>query len=166
MSIRGAFLPDTIACLYPARADKRAVCTHQSDRSAPAPAPARYSRREGCSCRAADIRAIFNTPDRAQAEAQLRKAVEKYAYSASKHADWLEGNIPDGLTVFSFPGDHWRRIHTVNSLERVCKEIRHRTRVAGIFPNEASCLRLVSALLMEISESWETGKIYLSLERF
>jgi transposase-like protein len=115
---------------------------------------------------AADIRAIFNAPDRAQAEAQLRKTVEKYAHSASKLADWLEGNIPEGLTVFSFPGDHWRRIRTVNSLERVCKEIRRRTRVAGIFPNEASCLRLVSALLMEISESWETGKIYLSLVRF
>lgn len=115
---------------------------------------------------AADIRAIFNAPDRAQAEAQLRKTIEKYAHSASKLADWLEGNIPEGLTVFSFPGDHWRRIRTVNSLERVCLEIRRRTRVAVIFPNEASCLRLVSALLMEISETWETGRIYLSLERF
>ncbi len=115
---------------------------------------------------AADIRAIFNAADRAQAEAQLRRTVEKYAHSASKLADWLEGNIPEGLTFFSFPEDHWRRIRTVNSLERVCREIRRRTRVAGIFPNEASCLRLVSALLMEISETWETGKIYLSLERF
>jgi transposase-like protein len=115
---------------------------------------------------AADIRAIFNAPDRVQAEAQLRKMVEKYAYSASKLADWLEGNIPEGLTIFSFPENHWRRIRTVNSLERVCLEIRRRTRVAVIFPNEASCLRLVSALLMEISETWETGRIYLSLERF
>lgn len=115
---------------------------------------------------AADIRAIFNAADRDQAEAQLRKTVEKYAHSASKLADWLEGNIPEGLTVFSFRKDHWRRIRTVNSLERVCLEIRRRTRVAGIFPNEASCLRLVSALLMEISETWETGRIYLSFERF
>lgn len=115
---------------------------------------------------AADIRAIFNAPDRGQAEAQLRRTVEKYVHSASKLADWLEGNIPEGLTVFAFPEDHWRRIRTVNSLERVSQEIRRRTRVAGIFPNEASCLRLVSALLMEISETWETGKIYLSLERF
>lgn len=115
---------------------------------------------------AADIRAIFNAADRDQAEAQLRKTVEKYAHSASKLADWLEGNIPEGLTVFSFREDHWRRIRTVNSLERVCLEIRRRTRVAGIFPNEASCLRLVSALLMEISETWETGRIYLSFERF
>jgi transposase-like protein len=115
---------------------------------------------------AEDIRAIFNAPDRAQAEVQLRKTVEKYAHSASKLADWLEGNIPEGLTVFAFPVDHRRRIRTVNSLERVCLEIRRRTRVAGIFPNEDSCSRLVSALLMEISETWETGRIYLSFERF
>jgi transposase-like protein len=115
---------------------------------------------------AADIRAIFNAPDRDQAETQLRKTVEKYAKRAPKLADWMEGNIPEGLTVFSFPGDHWRRIRTVNSLERVCLEIRRRTRVAGIFPNEASCLRLVSAVLMETSEAWETGRIYLSFERF
>jgi putative transposase len=115
---------------------------------------------------AADIRAIFNAPDQAQAEAQLRKTVDKYAESASKLADWLEGNIPEGLTFFSFPEDHRRRIRTVNSLERVCQEIRRRTRVARIFPNEASCLRLVSAVLMEISETWETGKVYLSFERY
>jgi transposase-like protein len=115
---------------------------------------------------AADIRAIFNAPDRDQAEAQLRKTVEKYARSASKLADWLEGNIPEGLTVFSFPGDHWRRIRTVNSLERVSLEIRRRTRVVRIFPNDTSCLRLVSAVLMEISETWETGRIYLSFVRF
>jgi putative transposase len=115
---------------------------------------------------AADFRAIFNAPDRELAELQLGKTVEKYAHSASRLADWLESNIPDGLTVFSFSEDHWRRIRTVNSLERVCKEIRRRTRVATIFPNEASCLRLVSAVLMEISETWETGRIYLSLLRF
>jgi transposase-like protein len=115
---------------------------------------------------AADIRAIFNAPDRTQAEAQLGKMVEKYAQKASRLADWLEGNIPEGLTFFSFPEDHWRRIRTVNSLERLCLEIRQRTRVAGIFPNEASCSRLVSAVLMEMSETWETGKIYLSFERY
>ena len=115
---------------------------------------------------AADIRAIFNAPGRTQAEAQLCKTVEKYAQSASKLADWLEGNIPEGLTVYSFPADHRRRIRTVNSLERVCLEIRRRTRVAVIFPNEASCLRVVSARLMEMSEHWETGRVYLSFERF
>ena len=111
---------------------------------------------------AADIRAIFNAPDRAQ----LRGTVEKYAHRASRLADWLEGNIPEGLTVFSFPEDHWCRTRTVNSLEQVCREIRLRTRAASIFPNEASYLRLVSSLLMEISETLKTGRIYLTLERF
>jgi transposase-like protein len=111
---------------------------------------------------AADIRAIFNAPDRDQAEAQLRKTVEKYAQSASKLDDRMEGNIPEGLTVFSFPEDHRRKIRTVNSLERVCLEIRRRTRVVRIFSNEASCLCLVCAVLMEIYETWETGRIYLS----
>ena len=49
-------------------------------------------------------------------------------------------------------------------LERVSQEIRRRTRVVRIFPNEASCLRLASAILMEISEDWQTGWIYLSFE--
>jgi len=70
----------------------------------------------------------------------LRKTVEKYSKRGSRLFDWLEGNIPEGLTVFSFPEDHRRRIRTVNSLERVCLEIRRRTRVARIFPNETSCL--------------------------
>ena len=111
---------------------------------------------------ATDIRAVFNTPDREQAEAQLRRTVEKYEKRASRLADWMEGNIPEGLTVFAFPEAHRRRIRTVNSLERICQEIRRRTRVARIFPNEESCLRLVSAVLMEISETWETGRTYLS----
>jgi transposase-like protein len=63
---------------------------------------------------------------------------------------WLEDNLPDGFTVFDFPLEHRRHIRTTNSLERVNKEIRRRTGVVGIFPNEASCLRLNSALLMEV----------------
>jgi putative transposase len=53
---------------------------------------------------AEDIRAIFNAPDRAQAEIQLRKTVEKYVHSASELANWLEGNIPEGLTIFFLSG--------------------------------------------------------------
>ena len=58
-----------------------------------------------------------------------------------------------------------RRAHA-NGLEVVSSEIHRRTRVACIFPNEASCLRLISAILMEISEDWETGRKYLTFERF
>jgi transposase-like protein len=113
---------------------------------------------------AADIRAIFNAPDRTLAEALLAQLVRKYAQKAIKLAEWMETNLPEGLTVFSFPAAHQRRIRTTNGLERISQEIRRRTRVVRIFPNEASCLRLVSALLMEISEEWETGHRYLNFE--
>jgi transposase-like protein len=113
---------------------------------------------------AADIRAIFNAPDRTMAEALLAQLVRKYAEKATRLSKWMESNLPEGLTVFSFPADHRRLLRTTNSLERVSKEIRRRTLVVSIFPNEASCLRLVSALLMEISEDWETRRRYLTFE--
>jgi len=112
---------------------------------------------------AADIRAVFNAPNRAQAEEYLRQIVDKYAKSASKLSDWMEAAIPEGLTVFEFPETHRRRIRTSNMLERLSQEIKRRTRVVRVFPNPESCLRLVSAMLMETSEEWETGRIYLDV---
>ena len=113
---------------------------------------------------AEDIRIIFNAPDRATAEAYLQRTVAKYADTASRLSAWMEENIPEGLTVFDFPKEQWRRLRTSNNLERISQEVKRRTRVIRIFPNEASCLRLISAILMEISEEWETGKVYLSME--
>jgi putative transposase len=111
---------------------------------------------------AAAIRNIFNAPDEAEAKRLLDQLLERYEKSAPRLVAWAEQNIQEGLTVLQFPADHWRRIRTSNVLERVNKEIRRRTRVATIFPNENSCLRLVSAVLMEISEEWETGRAYLT----
>lgn len=111
---------------------------------------------------AADIRAMFNASDRKTAEELLQAAVQKYATSAPKLSAWMEENLEEGFTVFEFPLEYRRSLRTTNSLERVNKEIRRRTRVVGVFPNEASCLRLVSALLMEISEEWQIGKRYCS----
>lgn len=111
---------------------------------------------------ASDIRAIFNAPDRQTAEDYLQSAVEKYAQSAPRLSNWIETNLAEGLTVFDFPVEHRRMIRTTNALERVNREIRRRTRVVSIFPNAASCLRLISALLMEISEEWQVGKRYCS----
>ena len=111
---------------------------------------------------AADIRSIFNASDRRTAEELLKVAIQKYATSAPKLSAWLEENLAEGFMVFDFPLEHRRSIRTTNSLERVNKEIRRRTRVVGIFPNEASCLRLISAILMEISEDWQIGKKYCS----
>lgn len=111
---------------------------------------------------AADIRAVFNAQDRAEADTLLRRTAQKYKATAPKLAAWLEENLPEGLTVFAFPESHRRLLRTTNGVERVNREVRRRTRVASIFPNEASCLRLVSALLMEISDDWQAGKAYLT----
>ena len=112
---------------------------------------------------AADIRSVFNAPNRTEADRLLAQLVAKYADSAPKLASWAEENIPEGLTVFSYPPLHWRRLRTSNGVERLTREIRRRSRVATLFPNEASCLRLVTAVIMEISEEWQTGRTYLRL---
>ena len=115
---------------------------------------------------AADIRSIFNAPDRKTADQFLQAAIQKYAISAPRLSAWLEENLAEGFTVFDFPLEHRKSIRTTYSLERVNKEIRRRTRVVGVFPNEASCLRLISALLMEISEEWQIGKHYCAGKSF
>lgn len=112
---------------------------------------------------AADIRTIFNAPDRVTAESYLSRTVQKYLKSAPKLAAWLETDSAEGFTVFAFPKAHQRRLRTVNPLERVHREIERRTRVVSIFPSEQACLRLISAILMELDEAWQTGKIYLTL---
>lgn len=113
---------------------------------------------------AADLRAIFDAPDRAEADRRLEMAIRKYEKTAPKLAAWLSSNVSEGLTVFALPATHRRRLRTSNLLERLNKEIKRRTRVATLFPNEAALLRLVSAVLMEVSEEWETDKIYLRME--
>ena len=112
----------------------------------------------------ASLRAVFDAPDRPEAERQLALAVQKYRTTAPKLAEWLEANVPQSLTAFSLPASHRRRLRTTNMLERVNREIKRRTRVATMFPNEASALRLVSAVLMEISEEWETSRKYVTME--
>lgn len=105
---------------------------------------------------AADIRAIFNAPDQDEAEHLLQKVLLRYQKTAPKLVEWAEEAIPEGFTVFSLPASHRRRLRTTNLVERLNQEIRRRTRVARLFPNAAACLRLVSAILMEISEDWQT----------
>ena len=112
---------------------------------------------------AADLRAIFNAPDQDEAEHLLVKFLDRYQKSAPKLVAWAEENLPQGFTVFAFPATHRRRLRTTNLVERLNEEIRRRTRVARLFPNEASCLRLVSAILMEVADDWQTAeKRYLT----
>ena len=113
---------------------------------------------------ARDLRTIFNAPDRTEAERLLRIVADRYQSTAPRLAEWMEANIPEGLNVFSMPEHHRRRLRTSNMLERLNREIKRRTRVASLFPNEASALRLATAVLAETSDEWETGRLYLSMD--
>lgn len=111
-----------------------------------------------------DIRSIFHAPTREESERLLALAVERYRSKAPKLAEWMEENLSEGLAVFAFPEQHRRRLRTSNLMERVNREIKRRTRVATLFPNENSLLRLVTAVVVEISEEWETGRTYLRMD--
>jgi len=108
------------------------------------------------------MRGIFDAPDIHMARELVQRAVDKYRDKAPDFVKWLEDNIEDGLTCFQFPAIHRRRIRTINAVEKLNQEIKRRTRVARLFPNVESCLRLVSAVLAEINDDWLSGRIYLS----
>ena len=99
-----------------------------------------------------------------EADRRLRLVVDKYQKRAPQLSAWLEAHVPEALTVLALPVIHRKRLRTSNLLERINKELRRRTRVATLFPNEAALLRLVGAVLSEISDEWETEKVYLRME--
>jgi len=109
------------------------------------------------------IRDVFNAPNQHESKRLLNMVVEKYAEKAPQLAAWLEENVPESLTVFEIPAAHRRRLRTSNMLERLNREVKRRTNVASIFPNEASLMRLVTATLVEQNEEWETGRNYLNM---
>lgn len=111
-----------------------------------------------------DLRSVLDSADEHAAGERLGRVVRKYQQSAPKLSQWMEENVPESFAVFRLPPTHRVRLRTTNMLERVNKELKRRTRVATLFPNEASLLRLVTAVLMELSEEWETGKRYVTFE--
>jgi len=106
---------------------------------------------------------IFNSPTLAAAEQMVKQISCRFAKSAPEFSTWLEDNVHEGLTCYQFPKKHRRRIRTSNGVERINREVKRRTRVAVLFPNGASALRLATAVLMEIHEEWVTGKTYLDM---
>ena len=111
-----------------------------------------------------DLHGVLDAADQAAATEQLQRVVRKYDKSAPKLAAWMEENVPESLTVFRLPAGHRQRLRTTNMLERLNRELKRRTRVATLFPNEDALLRLVTAILIEVSEEWETGKRYITFE--
>ncbi len=109
------------------------------------------------------MREIFNSPTLEMALEMKKRAIEKYQKRAPEFAKWLEENVDEGLTVYQFPKEHWKKIRTSNGIERLNREIKRRTRVAVLFPNKDSALRLVTGVVIEIHEEWITGKQYLDM---
>ena len=112
----------------------------------------------------ADLRGVFDAADQDSAQEQLQRVVRKHPTLAPKLAAWLEENVPVSLTVFRLPATHRRRLRTTNMLERLNRELKRRTRIATLIPNTVSLLRLVTAILVEVREEWETGKRYVTFE--
>lgn len=114
---------------------------------------------------AADLRAIFAQASREQALGTASAVIRRWREKGhEKVACHIEENIEECLSCLSFPESHRRRIRTTNGQERLNQEIKRRTRVVRIFPNPQACLRLVSALAVEQSEEWVTGRRYLDIE--
>lgn len=112
---------------------------------------------------AQDVRDIVNAPSKHVAEYILKQKIEYWEQKDSKLAQWLERVMPQTMTFYSFDRQHWKRIRTNNLAETYNKELKRRTRVATLFPNIESLLRLATAQAMELSEYWETGKVYLQM---
>lgn len=109
------------------------------------------------------VKTVFSQATAADARQALHRAIELLDEHSPAAAELLRDAEADVLTYMSFPEAHWRQIHSTNPLERINKEIRRRTRVVGIFPNDASIIRLVGMLLMEQNDEWAVGRRYFSL---
>ena len=114
---------------------------------------------------AALVRSIFEQPDRASTWDQLADVVDKLTEGGFVDVAERVLDAADEILAFTaFPVEHWVKIRSNNPQERLNKEIRRRTNVVGIFPNRASAIRLIGALLVEQTDEWAIGKRYMSAE--
>lgn len=113
---------------------------------------------------AAALREIFQADDGTQARERVTVVLEKLAPNFPKVCELLEQAEEDLTGFYSFPREHWPKIRSTNPLERVNKEIGRRSDVVGIFPNDASVIRLAGALLLEQNDEWLVQRRYLSAE--
>jgi putative transposase len=128
-------------------------------------AQAHISKRANKEDVARDIRNIFNAPDEQDALRMLDKMIDKYKGSETKLAQWAEDNIAESFAVFALPYKHQKKVRTSNLAERMNKEIRRRTKVVGIFANEKSANRLITAILMETNDQWSNDNVYLDMKK-
>jgi putative transposase len=107
-----------------------------------------------------------NQPDRAHAGETWRKVAEQLRPRWPKLADLMHASEHDVLACMSFPRQHRTKLHSTNPIERLNKEVKRRADVVGIFPNEASIMRLIGAVLFEQNDAWQTSSRYMMVEAF
>jgi transposase-like protein len=114
---------------------------------------------------AAAIRQVFLQPDRAAAHQTFRHVADQLCPRWPKLAAFMDESEHDVLAYMTFPAQHRTKLHSINPLERLNGEIKRRTEVVGIFPNEAAILRLVGAILLEQNDEWAVQRArYITLE--
>ncbi len=123
-----------------------------------------HARREQQPMLAALIRPIFNADSGEQARELVGDAIARLERPLPKVAAMLERAEEDLLSFYAFPADHWRKLRSTNPLERLNREIGRRTDVVGIFPDDASLIRLATSLVIEQNDEWLVGRRYLSLD--
>jgi putative transposase len=101
-----------------------------------------------------ELRWLYDRRCLDEARRDLVARLTKWQKTYPKLCDWVEENIEETLTYYRLPHQHHKHLKSTNMLERINEEIRRRTRVIRIFPNDASCLRLVRALTVETHENW------------
>jgi putative transposase len=111
----------------------------------------------------ATIRTVFAQPDSESARQQWRRISEGFRSRFPRLTELMEEAEEDVLSYAAFPVEHWQKIWSNNPLERVNKEIKRRTNVVGIFPNEAAVIRLVGSVLSEQHDEWQVSKRYFSV---
>jgi transposase-like protein len=113
---------------------------------------------------ASRLKQIWLQPDRETAIAYCREVIEQYADALPEATAILEDGLEDSLQFYSFPEIDARKIASTNTLERLNKEIRRRSKVIGVFPSVSSYIRLICSYLIEYEEDWQTGRSYIKAE--